>query len=305
MAVASSINAIFALHGLNDHTGNKLSNLRILARLLTYRAGFVVRRESDIRKIADFKGRRFPIGFTGHSILATLARAAFATEGMNFKDANGTVVENIAHSMGNLVAGRIEGSFIAPGSQIVCKTNALVKIRFLSIKQNPQTTAIVRRIAPGAFFSVVKPRRRLSYIDKPTTFLGVDFLILTGSGVRSSVVYETVKTLYLNRKSLIARHPLYRNFESKLIVKKGIGRPITQARSSFTKKPGSGDRTRPYSRTDGKWRSSIGFTTFLQGHVKDRPEDDHGTGNSPDIRNFSEQQEASKSGPNQFSEVYR
>ena len=62
MAVASSINANFALHGLNDHTGNKLSNLRILARLLTYRAGFVVRRESDIRKIADFKGRRFPIG---------------------------------------------------------------------------------------------------------------------------------------------------------------------------------------------------------------------------------------------------
>jgi hypothetical protein len=27
MAVASSINAIFALHGLNDHTSNKLSNL--------------------------------------------------------------------------------------------------------------------------------------------------------------------------------------------------------------------------------------------------------------------------------------
>jgi len=238
MAVASSINANFALHGLNVHTGNKLSNLRILARLLTYRAGFVVRRESDIRKISDFKGRRFPIGFAGHGVLATLTRAAFATEGMNFKDVNGTVVENIADSMGDLVAGRIEGSFITPGSQIVRKTNASVKIRFLSIKQSPQTTAVIRRIAPGAFFSVVKPRRRLSYIDKPTTLLGVDFLILTGSGMQSSVAYETVKTLYLNRKSLIARHPLYRNFESKLMGKKGIGPAYHSGAIKFYKESG-------------------------------------------------------------------
>ncbi len=223
MAVASAINANFALRGSRSHKGHKLSNLRILARLLTYRAGFVVRRESDIRKISDFKGRRFPVGFTGHSVLETLARAAFATEGMNFKDVNGASFENFAQSMGELVAGRIEGSFLAPGSRIVREANASVKIRFLSIKQSPQTTAVIRRIAPGAFFSVVKPRRTLSFIDKPTTLLGVDYLIMIGSDVRSSIAYETVKTLYLSRKNLIARHPLFREFESKSMSKKGIG----------------------------------------------------------------------------------
>ncbi len=223
MAVSSAISANFALHGTKVHKGQKLSNLRILARLLTYRAGFVVRRESDIRKISDFKGRRFPIRFTGQGVLETLARAAFATEGMNFKDVNGASVENFATSMGELVAGRIEGSFLAPGSRTVRQANASVKIRFLSINQSPRTTAVVRRIAPGAFFSVVKPRRRLSFIDKPTTLLGIDFLLMTSSGVRSSIAYEIVKTLYLGRKNLIAKHPLFRDFESKLMGKKGIG----------------------------------------------------------------------------------
>jgi TRAP-type uncharacterized transport system substrate-binding protein len=82
---------------------------------------------------------------------------------------------------------------------------------------------VIRRIAPGAFFSVVKPRRRLSFIDKPTTLLGVDYLILAGSGVRSSIAYETVKMLYLGRQNIITSHPLFRDFEPKLMAKKGIG----------------------------------------------------------------------------------
>ena len=238
MTVASAISANFAMHGLNIHKGNKLSNLRILARLLTYRAGFVVRRVSDIRKISDFKGRRFPIGFAEHGVLATLARAAFATAGLNFKDVNGAVVEDFAQSMRDLVAGRIEGSFLAPESRIVRKANASVKIRFLSINQSPRTTAIIRRIAPGAFFSIVKPTRRLSFIDKPTTLLGVDYVIMTGSGVPSNVAYETVKTLYSNRRNLIARHPLFRNFESKLMGKKGIGPAYHAGAIKFYKEAG-------------------------------------------------------------------
>ena len=223
MAVANAITANLAIRDSGGHKGQKLAKLRILARLLTFRAGFVVRNESDIRRISDFKGRSFPTGFTAHSVLGTLARAAFATEGMSWKDVNGKSFKSFAHSMKELVAGRIEGSFFAPESRLVREANALVRLRFLSINQNPATTAVIRRIAPGAFFSVIKPRRQLSFLNKATTVLGVDYLILIGSGVQPEVAYETAKTLYLRRKDLIARHPLFRSFESKLMGKKGIG----------------------------------------------------------------------------------
>lgn len=223
MAVANAIDANFALHGSNIHKGRKLSKFRLLARLLTYRAGFVVRRESDIRRISDFKGRRFPAGAAGGGVLETLVRAAFATEGMSLTDVNGASFETLAQTMGDLVAGRIEGSFAAPGARVVREANASVKVRFLSLEQSPRTAAVIRRIAPGAFFTVVKPTRRLSFIEQPTTVLGVDYLIMIGSHVRSSVAYEIVKTLYLGRKSLIARHSLFRGFEPKYMGKKGIG----------------------------------------------------------------------------------
>jgi len=223
MAVASAIDANFARHGSNIHKGRKLSKLRLLARLLTYRAGFVVRRESDIRRISDFKGRRFPALTTGQGVLETLARAAFATAGMSLKDVNGASFETFAQTMDELVAGRIEGSFLAPASRVAREADASVKIRFLSLEQNPRTASVIRRIAPGAFFTVIKPTRQLSFIERPTTVLGVDYLILIGSFVRSSVAYETVKTLYLGRKSLIAGHSLFRDFEPKYMGKKGIG----------------------------------------------------------------------------------
>jgi len=46
---------------------------------------------------------------------------------------------------------------------------------------------------------------------------------MIGSGVRSSVAYETVKTPYLRRRNLIAKYPLFRDFASKSMGKKGIG----------------------------------------------------------------------------------
>lgn len=223
MAVASAIDANFAVQGSKYYQGRKLSDLRILARLMSYRAGFVVRRGSDIRSIADFKGRRFPTGMVGHNVLDYLARAAFATEGMSFKDVSGVPVESFMQTMSQLVAGRIEGSFIAPASRVAREADASVKIRFVSIKQSPRTAAVVRRIAPGAFFAVVSPARRRSFIEKPITMLGVDYLLLVGSKVPARVAYETVKTLYLGRKGLIARHRMYRGFATKLMSKKGLG----------------------------------------------------------------------------------
>ena len=60
-----------------------------------------------------------------------------------------------------LVAGKVEGSYLAPGSGVVRKANARVKIRFLSLKQNPENAKTISKVAPGAFYTVVKPAKRM------------------------------------------------------------------------------------------------------------------------------------------------
>lgn len=238
MATANAVEANFALRGEGTFPGKPNPNLRILTRLLTFQVGFMVRRESDIQAITDFKGRRFPSGFTSQKIVETLVRAAFATEGMTFKDVQGVPVPNFVRATDQLVAGKVEGSFLAPGSGIVRKANAKVKIRFLNLPQSPQNAKIVSDIAPGAFYSVVMPVKRMPYIDKPTTMLGFDYLIVVGSHVPDSVAYNAVKALYGNKAGLIAGHGAFRGFSPEMMGKKGIGVDYHPGAVKFYKEAG-------------------------------------------------------------------
>ncbi len=238
MSTANAIEANFAVRGKGTFPGKPNPNLRILARLLTFQTGFMVRKESDIQSINDFKGRRFPSGFTSQKIVEVLIRAAFATEGMSFKDVNGVPVPNFVRATDELVAGKVEGSYLAPGSGIVRKANARVKIRFLSLKQNPENAKTIGKIAPGAFYTVVKPAKRLPYIEKPTTMLGFDYLIIVGAKVADEVAYKSVKALYGNKKGLIAGHGVLRGFSPKLMGKKGIGVDYHPGAVKFFKEAG-------------------------------------------------------------------
>ena len=238
MSTANAVEANFALNGTGTFPGKAHPNLRILTRLLTFQVGFMVRKESDIQAITDFKGRRFPSGFTSQKIVETLVRAAFATEGMSFKDVKGVPVPNFIRATDQLVSGKVEGSFLAPGSGVVRKANAKVKIRFLSLAQSPENAKTISRIAPGAFYTVVKPVKRMPYVEKPTTMLGFDYLIIAGTHVSNSVAYKAVKALYANKKGLIAGHGVLRGFSPKLMGKKGIGVDYHPGAVKFYKEAG-------------------------------------------------------------------
>ncbi len=238
MSTANAVEANFALNGTGTFPGKAHPNLRILTRLLTFQVGFMVRKESDIQAITDFKGRRFPSGFTSQKIVETLVRAAFATEGMSFKDVNGVPVPNFIRATDEMVAGKVEGSFLAPGSGVVRKANARVKIRFLSLRENPENAKTISKIAPGSFYTVVKPVKRMPYIEKPTTMLGFDYLIIVGTKVADEIAYKSVKALYGNKKGLVAGHGVLRGFSPKLMGKKGIGVDYHPGAVKFFKEAG-------------------------------------------------------------------
>lgn len=238
MSTANAVEANFAVRGTGTFPGKPNPNLLILARLLTFKTGFMVRKDSDIQRITDFKGRRFPSGFTSQKIVEVLIRAAFATEGMSFKDVSGVPVPNFIRATDELVAGKVEGSYLAPGSGVVRKANARVKIRFLSLNQNPENAKTISRIAPGAFYTVVKPAKRMPYIEKPTTMIGFDYLIIIGSKVANEIAYKSVKALYGNKKGLIAGHGALRGFSPKLMGKKGIGVDYHPGAVKFFKEAG-------------------------------------------------------------------
>jgi TRAP transporter TAXI family solute receptor len=238
MSTAAAPDAIFASTGTGSFDGRKNSNIRVLARLLEFQVGFMVKRDSKITALSDFKGQNFPSGYTAQKLVGTLVSAAFATEGMSFSDIKGVPVPNFVRGTDEMVAGRAVGSFLAPGSGVVRKAHAKVKIRFISMKADPSMLGTLQKIAPAAYFTTVKPSKRMPYITEPVKMIGFDYLILTNSKVSDAVAYKAAKAIHQNKKALVAAHGVFRGFSPKLINKKGLGVDYHPGAAKYYKEAG-------------------------------------------------------------------
>ncbi len=222
MSTSAAPDAIFAHSGTGSFDGRKNPDLRVLARLLEFQVGFMVKKSSKITALSGFKGQKFPSGYTSQKLVGTLVSAAFATEGMSFSDIKGVPVPNFVRGTDEMVAGRAVGSFLAPGSGVVRKAHAKVGIRFISMKADPSKLGTLQKIAPAAYFTTVKPSKRMPYITEPVKMIGFDYVILTNAKVSDAVAYKAAKALHTNKKALIAAHGVFRGFKPGLINKKGL-----------------------------------------------------------------------------------
>lgn len=238
MSTAAGPEAIFASKGEGPYKGHKNSNLRVLARLLEFQTGFMVRKDSSIQSLADLKGRKVPSGFTSQKLVGTLVRAAMAAEGLSYDNVKGVPVPNFVRGTDELVAGRVETSYLAPGSGITRKAHASIGIRFISLKESPSSLKTIRSIVPGVFYATVKPSKRMPYITSPVKMLGFDYLVVVGSMVSNDIAYKSAKALHLNKKALIAGHGVFRGYKPKLIAKKGLGVAFHPGAAKYYKEAG-------------------------------------------------------------------
>lgn len=238
MSTAAGPEAIFASTGTGPYEGRKNANLRVLARLLEFQTGFMVRKDSTIQSLADFKGQKLPSGFTSQKLVGTLVRAALAAEGLSYADVTGVPVPNFVRGTDELVAGRVVASYLAPGSGITRKAHASIKIRFISLKESPGSLKIMRDIVPGVYYTTVKPSKRMPYITEPVKMLGFDYLLIVGSKVSNDIAYKAAKAIHQNKKSLVAAHGVFRGYKPKLIAKKGLGVAFHPGAAKYYKEAG-------------------------------------------------------------------
>jgi TRAP transporter TAXI family solute receptor len=238
MSTAAAPEAIFASSGTGPYEGHKNPNLRVLARLLEFQTGFMVKKDSNIQSLADLKGKKLPSGFTSQKLVGTLVRAAMAAEGLTYNDVKGVPVPNFVRGTDELVAGRVAASYLAPGSGITRKAHASIGIRFISLKESPGSLKTIQSIAPGVFYTTVKPSKRMPYITKAVKMLGFDYLVIVGSGVKNEVAYKSAKAIHQNKKSLIAAHGVFRGYKPKLIAKKGLGLNFHPGAAKYYKEAG-------------------------------------------------------------------
>jgi len=199
---------------------NGQPNLRMIGPVYTLKTGFWVRKDSNMRTIADLRGKRVTMGYSAMRALDPLSRAILATGGLTEADIKPVLVPNVVRSADDFVAGAADMYMFAFGAPKVREVDVTVGgTRFLEIPDSPGMEA-ARKISPYGYLSDVSPGPIFIGVEKPMKVYTIDNILFTHAKVSDDVVYKLIETMEANKADMIAVAPNLREFSAANLNKK-------------------------------------------------------------------------------------
>ncbi|HEY6993250.1 MAG TPA: TAXI family TRAP transporter solute-binding subunit [Xanthobacteraceae bacterium] len=221
--MGNAFDTTFYVEGAGEYEGQGAhKNLRNVATLLPYQVALHVRADSDIKSIADLKGKRVSAGFNAQKTIGRIIAAHLATAGLTYNDVVGVLTPNVSRSADDFAAGKTDVLFFALGSAAVKQAAATVGgLRVLPIDDTPEALARMQKLLPGSYSLEVKPSPAFDGISKPTKVVAFDMVLSTNDQVPENVVYEVTKAIHQNKDALAATFPPF-----KLFVPDRMAKPV-------------------------------------------------------------------------------
>jgi TRAP transporter TAXI family solute receptor len=193
--------------------------LRVISGgVFPFTAGIIVRDKSDIKQIADLKGKRMAWDYGGHAINQTWQDAVMEAAGLKASDVVQVRVSNLNDGIRAVPEGKVDASFTAVGIGVIDEANAMEPIRFLTVPNTDAAAKIMDRY--GA--SVVKSTAATG-IKGDTYVIGYPLQLVSSTKVNERTVSTLLKAWWDNLAELQAIHPLFKRWTKE-----------TQAITNFT-----------------------------------------------------------------------
>jgi hypothetical protein len=194
-------------------------DLRLIGAVHALRTPFFVRKDSNMFKIADLKGKRVSLGFSAMRNIDKTARAMLATAGLTEADVKPVLVPNVIRSADDFMSGAADMFYFAFGAPKVREVDASVGgIRVLDMDVNGMPAA--RKIAPWGYATPVNPGPIFIGVEKPMKVYSFDNLLITSAKVPDEVIYKVLDTMTKDKADLIAVQPVLREFTPAFAYKK-------------------------------------------------------------------------------------
>src|SRR5262245_34172845 len=202
--VSNSFDVTFVVNGSGDYEGQGVKkNIRTVASMLPYRVGMHVRADSDIRTIADLKGKRVSSGFNAQKTIGRIIEAHLANAGLSYRDVAGVPTPNVVSQANDFKAGKVDVLFFALGSAAIKEAAATVGgLRVLPIDDSPAAQQRMQAVLPGSYVITVAPAPGLDGIATPTQLIAFDMVLNSSTHVADDIVYRVTKALYENKADL-------------------------------------------------------------------------------------------------------
>lgn len=198
--------------GEQHFEGRRLPNLRAVAVLFPLRQAVYVRADSDIRTLADLRGRRLPTGFAGQKTIVPLFNAVLATADLTVADLDEVRVPNITAGAQAFIEGSADAFFFASGGAKVREAEASIPggIRALDIPNTPENLAAIQRHWPAGYLDELTPGPANPGVTEPIFTITHDAMILTSASTPDDVVYAMAKAIHDHRAELAAAFGSFR-----------------------------------------------------------------------------------------------
>lgn len=199
LGLNTSIDSYLSYHGLAPYEA-RMSNLRALGMMFPLRIAYMVRADSDLRRVEDLQGRRVVITFRANAALEQLHTSILATGGLTPDDVTPVTVAGLPEAMRMLQEGRADAVPTGLNTALALEVDAGLSggIRYITMGEDE---AELPRGMPGSSVVTVEPEGTVG-LDEPTRVAYVGDFLNTGVHVSDQQAYEIVKTIHTSWEEL-------------------------------------------------------------------------------------------------------
>ncbi len=213
-------------------------DLRLVARLVPWYNGLVVKADSPIRTLKDLKGQAAPAGFTGNPLGRVLMDGYLANAGLKVGDTRQVLVPAFPRMFELFKQGQLATAISTIGSPVLKEWEAAVgPVRFLPFDDAPAAVAATQQFIPGSYVVEFKPEPGMVGVPAPIKILVYDYVLFANAKVPDAVVAKAVEALFAHSADLKAASPLFREFDPALMGK-DLGIPYHPGAIAFYRAKG-------------------------------------------------------------------
>ena len=193
-------------------------NLRLIGSLHALRGAFWVRKDANMKTMADLKGKKVGMGYSAMRTIDPMVKAILATGGLTEKDVTPVLIPNVIRGADDFTSGAADMFFFAFGAPKVREVDATVGgIRALEIPESGMAAA--KKILPEGYLTPAAPNPFFVGVEKPMNVYTWDNMVFTNAKVSDDTVYKIIETLENNKADLISIQPALREFSAAGLYK--------------------------------------------------------------------------------------
>ena len=233
--VAQSDVVYQASKGVKKFEGKKVAKLRSVMAIYPELFTLVTRKDANINKIMDIKGKRINLGNPGSGNEAT-ALAMFDALGMKKSDLAFAGALKAAEMPDALRDNKIDGYFYMVGHPTANIKDASNSV---DVKITPITGAKIDKFvqANPYFAQADVPGGLYKGNEAGTPTFGVKAVLVTSTDVSDKAVYTVVKSILENFDAFKKLHPAYANITKESLLD-GLSAPMHDGAKKYFKEAG-------------------------------------------------------------------